>query len=76
MSKILVPFDHSENAFIALQQAMYLAQNNHADIEVFHVINLLISRDIPMQWTEDDEIAIKESLQSKIDVAKALVGLP
>lgn len=75
MSKILVPFDHSENAFIALQQAMYIAQNNRADIEVFHVINLLISRDIPMQWTEDDEQAIKESLQSKIDVAKSLVGL-
>lgn len=76
MAKILVPFDHSENAFIALQQAIYLAQNNRVDIEVFHVINLLISRDIPMEWTKDDETAIKESLQSKIDVAKALNGGP
>lgn len=76
MTKILVPFDHSENAFIALQQAIYIAQNNHVDIEVFHVINLLISRDIPMEWTEQDENDIKQSLQSKIDVAKALNGGP
>ncbi len=76
MAKILVPFDHSENAFIALQQAIYIAKNNKVDIEVFHVINLLISRDVPMEWTEDDEAAIKESLQSKIDVAKTLTDSP
>ena len=74
MANILVPFDHSENAFIALQQSIYIAQNNRVDIEVFHVINLLISRDIPMEWSDDDEKAIKESLQSKIDVAKSMTG--
>lgn len=73
MAQILVPFDHSENAFIALQQAILIARKSGAKVEVFHVINLLVSRDYPMAWTESDQEAIKESLQSKIDVARKLL---
>lgn len=75
MAQILVPFDHSGNAFIALQQAMLIAQKSNAKVEVFHVINLLVSRDYPMEWTESDEQAIKDSLQSKVDVARQLLSV-
>lgn len=76
MAKILVPFDHSENAFIALKQALLIAKNNQVDIELFHVISLLVTRDYPMDWSESDLNEIKESLQLKIDAAKnALSGV-
>lgn len=72
MAQILVPFDHSENASVALQQALLIAQKSAAKVEVFHVINLLVSRDYPMTWTESDEQEIRESLQSKVEIAKRL----
>ncbi len=75
MAQILVPFDHSENAFIALQQAILIAKRNGAKVEVFHVINLLVSRDYPMAWTESDEEAIKESLREKINAAKNTLSI-
>lgn len=75
MAKILVPFDHSENALIALKQAILIAQHNQSSIEVFHVINLLINRDFPMEWSESDKKEIKDSIQSKIDLAKSSLSL-
>lgn len=75
MAKILVPFDHSENAFVALKQSLLIAKKNHSDIEVFHVIHLLANRDFPIQWTDEDEIAIIESIQEKIDKAKEELSL-
>ncbi|MCO5230113.1 MAG: universal stress protein [Chitinophagales bacterium] len=75
MSEILVPFDHSENAFVALQQAMLIAQKSGLSVEVFHVLNILVSRDYPIAWSEQDEEAIKESLETKIDAARKLSGV-
>ncbi len=75
MAQILVPFDHSENAFIALQQSLLIAQKSNADVEVFHVINLMASGDYPMVWTETDQEEIRLSLQSKIDSAKKLLNI-
>lgn len=75
MADILVPFDHSENAFIALQQSLLLAQKNGAKVEVFHVINLMVTTDYPMAWTEADEQAIKESIETKVDSAKKLQSI-
>lgn len=73
MSKILVPFDHSDNALLALKQALLIAKRNSSSIEVFHVINLLVSRDLPIDWSESDQQQIKDSLQKKIDLAKSEV---
>ncbi|MCO5232148.1 MAG: universal stress protein [Chitinophagales bacterium] len=75
MSEILVPFDHSENAFVALQQALLIAQKSGCSVEVLHVLNILVSRDYPIAWTADDEEAIKESLETKIDAARKILGI-
>lgn len=73
MSKILVPFDHSDNAMLALKQALLIAKRNSSSIEVFHVINLLVSRDLPIEWSDSDRQQIKDSLQKKVDLAKSEV---
>lgn len=75
MADILVPFDHSENSFVALQQSLLLARKSGAKVEVFHVINLMITSDYPMAWTDSDEQAIKESIETKVDSAKKLLSI-
>ncbi|MCO5247604.1 MAG: universal stress protein [Chitinophagales bacterium] len=75
MPQILVPFDHSDNAFIALQQAILIADHNGADVSLFHVINMLIGATTPMIWSDEDIQEIKESLLNKIEKAKSSLVL-
>lgn len=75
MAQILVPFDHSENAFIALQQALLIAKKSQATVEVFHVINLMATSEYPIAWSEADEQAIKDSLETKVDSAKKSLSM-
>ncbi|MGV3766498.1 MAG: universal stress protein [Chitinophagaceae bacterium] len=53
MSSILVPFDFSENATRALQQAFFLADATGADLEVLHITNVNVAREYPKSWGEE-----------------------
>ncbi|MCO5248858.1 MAG: universal stress protein [Chitinophagales bacterium] len=75
MPQILVPFDHSDNAFIALQQALLIAEHNGSDVELLHVVNMLIGSTTPMIWSEEDLKDIEKSLFQKVDNAKSSLHL-
>ena len=73
MAQILVPFDYSANAINALKQALYVAKTNGSNIEVLHIINLMISSDSPMVWTDQQEKEIYDKLTKHIEEIKAEV---
>src|SRR5690606_16095488 len=51
--QILVPFDFSENAIGALDQALVVAQLAGATVEVLHITNQSVVKEYPKEWQYD-----------------------
>ena len=50
MADILVPFDFSKNATIALDQALLISAANNKKLEVLHITNDVVSKEYPKSW--------------------------
>jgi nucleotide-binding universal stress UspA family protein len=66
MAEIIVPYDFSENAQIALDQALMIATKNSKSLEVLHITNKAICRDYPHSWDCNEKST--EKLQKKLEV--------
>ncbi len=68
MSSILVPFDFSENAIRALQQAFLLADTTGSTVEVLHITNVNVAREYPKSWGEEsiDEAQLHVHLEAVV----------
>lgn len=76
MSSILVPFDFSENAIRALQQAFFLADTTGSTVEVLHITNVNVAREYPKSWgTENiDEAQLRAQLEAVVKEHKGNSG--
>lgn len=78
MANILVPFDFSDNAVTALDQAIYLAKDKAYTIEVLHILNLKAAHEYPNEWQIDphhvDFGAIESKLQGIVADRKLACG--
>jgi len=72
MAQILVPFDFSPNALIALDQALIIARTNGAEIEVLHITNEDLAKDYPQTWahTTGQLAALTQKIEGTIEQRK------
>jgi nucleotide-binding universal stress UspA family protein len=65
MAQLLVPFDFSENAQLALDQALWIAHKGNVSVEVLHITNKAVSREYPSSWNCDENSI--ETLRQKTE---------
>ncbi|HEY0355311.1 MAG TPA: universal stress protein, partial [Flavisolibacter sp.] len=77
MADILVPFDFSKNATIALDQALLISAANNKKLEVLHITNDVVSKEYPKSWkySEGEEGKIREKI-GEIVAARAGKFIP
>ncbi|HEY8389062.1 MAG TPA: universal stress protein [Parasegetibacter sp.] len=66
--QILVPFDFSENAVRALDQALVIAQHSGATVDVLHITNQAVMKEYPAEWHYDKPNlnSLEERVQNQI----------
>lgn len=69
MANILVPFDFSPNATVALDQAIMLAVQKSFSVEVLHITNHEVVRDYPEGWKTDPDHKSIAFIQQKLEDA-------
>ena len=77
MAQILVPFDFSSTAVIALDQAMLIAQTNGVEIEVLHITNEDVAKEYPESWecTPGDKPRLMDKILGTIDQRKSFLKI-
>lgn len=68
MADILIPFDFSKNATIAMDQALLLAAAGKKKVEVLHITNDIVSKEYPASWKYDHHSTgiIKEKIEDLV----------
>jgi nucleotide-binding universal stress UspA family protein len=78
---IIVPYDFSNKASFALEQAMYLADASNMPLEIVHISNKAAEREYPRKWnyTKYDRFYLEDKLKHiaiqrmhKLHLSKAL----
>ena len=77
MADILVPFDFSKNAMIALDQALLITSANKKKLEVLHITNDIAAKDYPRNWKYDGQSIsiIENKLNELVEERKSKLEL-
>lgn len=77
MAEVIIPFDFSTNAIAALDQALLLAQENGAELEVLHITNDRVARDYPEAWecTSGDKARLLEKIKGTLEQRRSFLHI-
>lgn len=66
MADILLPFDFSENATVALEQSILILSNSNKQLEVLHITNDAVSAAYPKSWNYKGDFATVQQKLKKL----------
>ncbi len=77
MAAILIPFDFSKNATLALDQALLLGASNQKSIEVIHITNDGVKKQYPASWKYDgrSSVLLEEKIRELIQKRREKMGV-
>ncbi|MGZ5285966.1 MAG: universal stress protein [Flavisolibacter sp.] len=76
MAAILIPFDFSKNATLALDQALLMGAANQKSIEVIHITNDGVKKKYPAAWKYDGRsfVLLEEKIREVIQKRREKLG--